>query len=201
MAGCRALSDPEITQVSIRFRTVRDRAIFIVGLRTGLRVSELTGTKKNKKTGELEYVGLRIKDVWQNGKVQDRIYITKNRMKGGCTTRDIPLHPQAKVVIEELILSMGGNPGAEEPLFQWTPGIAMNRFQVHRMLKEAFHRCDFQGKLATHTLRKSYARKIYGALKHDLLGTRDALGHTDVRNTQRYVDPGKDRVDAAILSD
>jgi len=191
MSGCRPLSDREISLVLSKFTNERDRCLFIVGLRTGLRISELTGTRIEGK--KIVYVGLRIRDVWQNGKVVETIWVRKYNVKGQTKSRDIPLHPEAKKAIKSYLTTLGKlDPDA--PLFQ-----GISRFKAHRAFKDAFLRADLSGRLSTHTCRKTYAEKVYRALKHDLLATKEALGHSDIRNTVLYLDVNKSRVKKAIL--
>lgn len=191
MAGCRPLIDKEIKLVLSKFTNARDRCMFIVGLRTGLRISEITGYRRENK--KLVYIGLCIKDVWQNGRVVDTIWVRKYNVKGQTKSRDIPLHPQAKKAIAVYLKTLGKiDPNA--PLFE-----GISRFKAHRAFKDAFLRADLSGRLATHSCRKTYAEKVYKALEHDLRATQEALGHSDIRNTVKYIDVNKARVKKAIL--
>jgi integrase len=73
MKGARKLSDSEIAPIASSFRgryAVRDRALFILGLSTGGRISEL--------------LSLRIKDVWQYSTPVDTIYFRKSQTKVSC---------------------------------------------------------------------------------------------------------------------
>jgi integrase len=191
MAGCRPLTDEEIELVMSKFTNERDRCLFIVGLRTGLRISEITGTRRKKK--KLIYVGLRIKDVYQKKQVVNTIWVRKYNLKSQTLSRDIPLHPQAKAALKSYIKTLGKT-APNDPLFG-----GIGRFAVHRAFKDAFLRADLSGRLATHTMRKTYAEKVYKALGHDILATRDALGLTDIRNAIKYLSVNKARVDRAIL--
>ena len=60
MKGCRALTADEVARVSQAFRGTSaecDRALFILGIKTGFRISELCQ--------------LRVGDVWQHGRFVD----------------------------------------------------------------------------------------------------------------------------------
>jgi len=197
MPGCRPLTDSEIDLVLSKLENDRDRCLFILGIRTGLRISELTGTKIGDD-GTPQYVGLRVRDVWKLNRVVDSIWIRKSNVKGGTVSRDIPLHQQARTFLEAHIRTLPSRRG-EAPLFQTEVGVAMTRFIAHHALKKAFHRADLTGRLATHSCRKTFAENVYKALGHDLLATTEALGHTDVRNTQRYLTVNKSKIDKAIL--
>jgi integrase len=68
--------------------------------------------------------------------------------------------------------------------------------QAWRIIKNA---CDFnelQGKVATHSMRKTYANKVYRYFKNQLVEgkpvdpfhlTSKALGHRNINNTDKYL--------------
>ena len=62
----------------------------------------------------------------------------------------------------------------------------MTRKTGHEVLKAAFEKAGLNGKLATHSLRKSYAQRMYDA-SGDIFLVREMLGHADVRTTQKYL--------------
>jgi len=51
----------------------------------------------------------------------------------------------------------------------------------------------------THSLRKSFARKVYKNCEHDINLTRAALGHREISTTQKYLDVDAGDVDAPVL--
>jgi integrase len=70
MRGCRPLTDSEIALVSRSFGgtyAARDRALFIVGIKTGFRIAEL--------------LSLQVGDVWQYGRVVDQVTVERAHMK------------------------------------------------------------------------------------------------------------------------
>jgi integrase len=72
MRRCRPLTDAEVSLVAKSFGgtfAARNWALFIVGHRTGFRISEL--------------LSLRVSDVMQHGKVLDQIAVLRRHMKGG----------------------------------------------------------------------------------------------------------------------
>jgi integrase len=92
MKGARKLTDSEVAKMALSFRgryAVRDKALFILGLSTGGRISEL--------------LSLRIKDVWQYAKPVDTIYFRKSATKGKRQGRGVPIKTAAKNAIKELI--------------------------------------------------------------------------------------------------
>ena len=72
MKGTRPLDNDEIRLVSACFTgtfEVRNRGLFMLGVSTGRRISEL--------------LSLRIGDVYQNGKAVTSLLFEKNIVKGG----------------------------------------------------------------------------------------------------------------------
>jgi integrase len=76
----------------------------------------------------------------------------------------------------------------------------ISRVQAHRILKKAFDANELSGPLATHTMRKTFADRVYDALGHDLMGLQMAMGHASIQDTARYIQPRQDVVHAAILA-
>ena len=68
------------------------------------------------------------------------------------------------------------------------------------IIMDAFARAGVQndGRLGTHTLRKTFARRVYEYSGKDLMVLKAALGHSDVSVTQHYLDADEDAVAAAI---
>ena len=193
MSGCRALTDDEISLVESKLDTSRDKLLFAMGVKTGFRISEL--------------LSLKVKDVLQNGKALDKVRVARGKMKGGkpgvgkkkiwASSRTVALHEKVKKMIEETVVGDG-----ETYLFKSRVGEnkPISRFQAHNILKAAYGAAMVSGALATHTMRKTFAKKVYEIYEHDLLKTMKALGHEDVRNVQRYLDVDGEAVEAGILS-
>ena len=62
----------------------------------------------------------------------------------------------------------------------------MNRQTAHEMLKKAFLAAGLNGKLATHSLRKSFAQRVYEE-SSDIYLVQELLGHRNVSTTQKYI--------------
>ena len=62
----------------------------------------------------------------------------------------------------------------------------MNRQTAHEMLKQAFTAAGLNGKLATHSLRKSFAQRVYEQ-SCDIYLVQELLGHRSVSTTQKYL--------------
>ena len=64
--------------------------------------------------------------------------------------------------------------------------VEMNRQTAHEMLKQAFTAAGLNGKLATHSLRKSFAQRVYEQ-SCDIYLVQELLGHRSVSTTQKYL--------------
>ena len=62
----------------------------------------------------------------------------------------------------------------------------LHRKTAYTALKRAFVSAGLNGKLATHSLRKSCAQRLYYATD-DIYAVQEMLGHKNVTTTQRYL--------------
>lgn len=190
MKGMRPLTQSEVLLVPTKL-TPRDEALFILGIRSGFRISEL--------------LALRIKDVYQNGKVVDRIWLSKRHTKGCLEGRAIPVHQLAKAALTNWIAELAELNKADPKsfLFRSRKGKnkAISRVQAWRVLKSGYDQAGLQGRLGTHAMRKTFAKHLYQATGHDLLATQKGLGHRHIATTIDYLSPDQDTIDQAILKD
>jgi len=94
MKGCPALTKPQINltlrHLKGRWRW-RNRALLTLGIRTGLRISEL--------------LSLELGQVYQGGQVLPRLYLRRQDSKGKRTGSSIVIHPRAAAALLEWIQS------------------------------------------------------------------------------------------------
>ena len=62
----------------------------------------------------------------------------------------------------------------------------MSRRTAHDVLKAAFEGAGLNGHLATHSLRKSFAQRLYDQTS-DIFAVQEMLGHRNVATTQKYL--------------
>ena len=181
MKGTRPLDNAEIRSVSGAFDgvfAVRNRSLFMLGVSVGGRISEL--------------IALKVEDVWQNGKPVKDLLFDLSIVKGGEISRAVPVNIDGRQAIEHLIAwhtELYGNTDAARPLFPSRKGQGskpMTRIAAHNALKAAFEAAGLNGKLGTHSLRKSYAQRLYEQT-NDIYAVQEMLGHKSVVTTQRYL--------------
>jgi site-specific recombinase XerD len=153
-----------------RWEGRRDRALLVLALQTGLRVSELTGLN----CGDL------VLGTGAHVRCQGK----------GRKERAVPLTSQAQAVLRTWTAERGGGP--QDPLFPTRTGRRLSRDAIERRLRThaitAAENCPgLQGKsLHPHVLRHTCAMDL---LRSGVDTTVIALwlGHADIRSTQAYL--------------
>ena len=74
----------------------------------------------------------------------------------------------------------------------------ITRIHAYRLFKDACAANGLQGVLATHSLRKTFAHRIYERLGKDLIKTQRALGHRSITSTVQYLSFREEEIDRAI---
>jgi site-specific recombinase XerD len=153
-----------------RWEGRRDRAIIVLALQTGLRVSELTSLN----CGDIM--------LGAGGHV---------RCEGkGRKQRAVPLTRQAQAVLRKWIAERGGTP--DHPLFPTRTGRRLSRDAIERRLRlhaaTAAKTCPSlkARSLHPHVLRHSCAMALLRA-GVDTTVIALWLGHADIRSTQAYL--------------
>jgi integrase len=186
MSGCRSLTNDEIQSVLMHLGATRNHALFLLGIKSGFRVSEL--------------LSLKVCDVMQYGKIIDRVTVSRKFMKGQKQSRTVALHRDAKFILEQLIKVDQLDQGSY--LFRSRKGEnkPITRIQAWKVLTKAFALAKISGKVATHTMRKTFASRVYDKLGRDLVKTQHALGHSNISSTIKYLSFRQEEIDEAILS-
>lgn len=202
MKGTRPLSKDEVNLVKESFHgrlAIRNRSLFLFGVNTGFRVSEL--------------LSLRIDDILtSDGKIKDRVIISRRFMKGKKSSRNVLINSFARKGIEPLLKQLGREMVVQKDdyIFRSQKGVNkhITREQAWRVLTMAFKSAGLDGPLGTHSMRKTFANNIYIALLQKVADghpidafrlTSKALGHADIKNTDRYLSFSADKLEEVIL--
>lgn len=178
MIGSRPLTDQEIEIVLSNLISTRDKTLFLVGIRTGFRISEL--------------LSLRVENITQYGKVANQVVVNRSNMKGKNSSRTVPLHPQAKQALESYLLEMS----SYEPKTRLFP---FTRQQGWRIFKNAVNKAQLQGKLGTHSMRKTFCQRVHEALGEKIEKTQKAMGHSSLSSTAHYLSFKEEEISTAIV--
>ena len=187
MKGTRPLNNAEIQAVSAAFDgnpfEIRNRALFMLGVSIGGRIDEL--------------LSLTVGDVYQNGSPVTDVLYDKSIVKGGETSRAVPLNADGRQAVREIVAWHAEKAGFLEvdkdtPLFisrvrnkDGTPK-RMTTQAGSDAIMAAFRKAGLNGKLGTHSMRKSFAQRLYSQT-NDIFVVQEMLGHKNVATTQKYL--------------
>ena len=181
MKGTRPLDNDEIRSVSTCFTgtfEARNRGLFMLGVSTGGRISEL--------------LSLTIGDVYQNKKPVTDLLYNKSIVKGGEVSRSVPVNADGRRSIDALVSwhqEHYRSIASKRPLFpsrHKSGTVPMHRQTAHAILKTAFIEAGLNGHIATHSLRKSFAQRLYDKTG-DIYMVQELLGHRNISTTQKYL--------------
>ena len=187
MKGNRALTAPEAKAVAGNFvgpAAPRNRGLFVLGLCAGGRISEL--------------LALKIGDVWKDDKPATDLTFRKENTKGKQAGRSVPLNRAAQRAIRELLAWHRETFSFVDParaLFATQHGGPITRQTAHRIIRAAVEAAGVTGRIATHTMRKTYAQIIYR--ETDIYCTKEMLGHARLSTTRDYLSIDYNRIRTA----
>jgi integrase len=193
MKGCRPLSDHEVRLIQRSFGgryALRDKAMFVLGVKSGFRISEL--------------LSLRLGDVLQYGRLVDRVTVQRRYMKRKVEGRTVLLHPEAKTALAAWLMQLQAR-GLVDPrtyvfLSQKGANRPITRRQAWEVLHEPVVTNELSGTLGTHMMRKTFADRIYERSGRNLIATKHALGHKHVNSTDAYLSFRQEEIDTLILA-
>ena len=185
MAGCRSLNDTEINEIKNKLELTRNKLLFVLGLKTGLRITEL--------------LSITMGDIIANGIIGDRVKIRRANMKGKLAGREVIIHDEVKEVLKEYVKEIGSFTD-DTPLFESPQnlGKAISRKTAWQVLKEAYAEAGALGQTGCHSMRKTHAMKVYEQSGYNILLTQKCLGHTSLQNTVKYLDIEQSMVDEIV---
>lgn len=160
----------------LKQRSLRDYLLFILGINSGLRISDL--------------LSLQINEV----KEQNRIII---REKKTGKIKDFPLSDTCKKAINEYLESIDNQ---NNWLFKSKKGDRpITRVQAYRIINQAARAIGIKEAIGTHTLRKTFGYWAYksGA---DVTRIQKLLNHSAPSITLAYIGITKDELDDIYIN-
>jgi integrase len=200
MAGSRPLTETEerrLLRVTRQLPPIR-RALVTAELFGGFRISETLSWR----IGQI---------VDARGQIVTRIGVRPAHLKGRRgQTRWVPVSPELRRALEACVRHLGrrGHLDPNMPLFvsrqRGADGEvrALGRSAAEKFIKKILLQIaerDLQG-LSTHSLRKSWSRRLYLESGRDILAVRDGLCHSSIAVTQAYLEVDRGWVEQCILS-
>lgn len=202
MARCSAISLQQVaaTEAALRRSTHphRDACLFILGVETGLRISEL--------------LSVTYADVFDvGGHVREWLTIDKVHCKGKQHRRQIPLSQKAKNAIFDAAdegYSLGRARPKDHLFSSPLRRGAISRMRAYDIISMALKNAGITHTRGTHTARKTFAALLLassdrayqaGDIKvFPMLAVQIGLGHAELATTQRYLESGVEEVNQII---
>lgn len=147
----------------------RDYVIWVLGLNSGLRVSDI--------------VGLNVSDV------VDKTHITIIEKK---TQKRKSFYINDK--LKKVLKSYTKGRDLDEPLFLGKFGKRLDRKQVYRFLIDACNKIGIKSKVSTHTMRRTFGYHHYQQYK-DAVILQKIFNHSSQRITLMYIGVTQDEID------
>jgi integrase/recombinase XerD len=195
MAGRRAFTREEETRILAGFKgryAARNRALFTLMMKTGLRVSEA--------------LSLRVRQVVSDGEIVDEVEIPRAHMKGKRQGRHVMLNPTAQAALREWLTEAAPLTGLvmlnpDDYVFK-TRGAnrPMCRQWAWKLIKTACAKADVRGPTGCHSTRKSFAERAFIELGRDLHHLQAVLGHSSINSTVKYLGLDRELVRRAFMA-
>lgn len=170
------IRDPEIIEEIKRYlkqTNERNYIMFVLGIYTGLRISDI--------------LQLKVGDV-----KKDRIYLREIKTQ---KRKSIPIHPYLKRILKPFI----ENKEDHTYLIQSRKGKnkPIQRSMAYRILREVADRFGLES-IGTHTLRKTFGYHFHKQTNNSEM-LREIFNHVDVSITRKYIGIEQDTIDQAIF--
>jgi integrase len=169
----------------------RNLLLFVMGINTALRVSDL--------------LRLTLGDVLdEQGRIRHCVAL-KEKKTG--KTKEFPLNSSVKRAIEAYIgdrrnrayLNESEKAAPESPLFLSRKGNkAISREQAWEILHDLGQRVGLE-KIGTHSLRKTFGYQVYQRSGKDIGLVQKLLNHSSSGDTLRYIGITREQLDAVYL--
>jgi len=166
----------------LRDRSDRDALLFLTGIYTGFRISDI--------------LSLKVKHVYSGGVINDRIFL-KEKKTGSNANRVIKSELARELLSYINLFQLEQN----DYLFfkQLDTTTHISRQYTWYQLKKAAHRAGVDN-FGTHSMRKTFGRFAYESTKNLALVMK-LLNHKSPSVTLRYIGVSQDAEDSYMLED
>lgn len=164
----------------LKYYSYRNYVLFLVGITTGYRAGDLV---KLKVRDIKETLKRKEFTIFEGKKMNSKNIREKNRKP-----RSVELIPGVEKILKEYIKDKKDY----EYIFQSRKGTNkhIGVQAVSNILKEAGECLGLQD-ISAHSMRKTYAYKIYIESDRDIVAVKELLGHRSIEETKLYI--GLDR--------
>ena len=174
LKGCRVLEADEVRALLVAL-SLRDRLVVLTGLHFGARISE---------TLALTF-----------GDVAGRFLSIKSAKGSDNVTFEIPANYRSEVAALQASYEQAGKSiTAATPLFLSRKGInrAITRQQASAVITAACARLGIDGKVNSHSARKTFVTRIYHLTGKDIAETKKYSRHKSLANLDYYISTTQD---------
>lgn len=161
----------------LKHSSFRDYFMFVLGINTGLRISDILPLKVKDVRGK-DYITL----------VEKKTANTRKKYK----ERKFTINNDLKIEIQEYTRGMND----ADYLFPSQKGGHVKRVRAYEILKEAGEKVGI-GEIGTHTLRKTFGYHFYKKFK-DVAMLQTIFGHSAPSITLRYIGISQDEIDQVL---
>ena len=174
MKGCRVLETHEVQALLAAF-AVRDRVLWLTALTFGTRISETLALTFGAVSGR---------------------YLHLHSAKGSAhVSFEIPPRYQAEVAALRAFYAQAGRTVTDAtPLFLSRKGCnqSLRRQQASEIITTACARLGIEGKVNTHSARKTFVTRIYHLTGKDIAETKKYSRHQSLANLDYYIGTTQD---------
>jgi integrase len=159
----------------------RDRLLFIMGINTALRISDL--------------LSLTVGDVMdEEGQILKTVELREKKTGKG---KRFPLNESVRSALLDYLAERQGC-SRSEPLFPSQKGGTLGRSHAWRIINAAGKSVGLEN-IGAHSLRKTFAYHVYKMTDGDIGLVQKLLNHSASTITLRYIGIDRERMDKAFL--
>lgn len=166
----------------LRYKNERDYVLFIVGITTGYRAGDLVSLKVRDIKQALKYKEFTILE----GKKKN----SKNIRERNRKPRTVEIRPKVEKILKDYIKDKKDY----EYVFKSRKGnnqhIGVQA--ISNILKDAGEYFGLYN-ISAHSMRKTYAYKIYMDSDKDIVAVKELLGHRSIEETKLYLGLDRER--------
>lgn len=176
------LKQIEMLKMYFRNKNIRDYVLFVVGINTNLRVSDL--------------LKLKVSDVYTGKKV--RAYIELSEQKTD-KARKIKINENMEKALKEYIKTEKLD--MEDYLFKSKKGEnkPISRQQAHHIISTAGEWCGIEEPISCHSLRKTWGYWAWKQGTSPIL-IMEGFNHSSISITKRYISIAQEEMDEVYIN-
>jgi len=171
----RKKSDIEAMKRLLRKQSLRNHALFVLGINSGLRISDILALK----TGDV------VREQYGRTRIAERVSLREEKTN---KVKDFVLNTTVRSALGEYLRRASLD--LEDPLFPSRKAAGgkkpISRVQAYRIIRQAAERVGIDERIGTHTLRKTFGYHAYKS-GVDILVIQDIFNHESQAVTLRYI--------------